>query len=297
MRAHTIAPRGILALSFAVVLLAATASTASAERVLTPWYCPPLATPPTSTEQIPEGCLDPYNAGPSFDFGDRQVGTTSPAQGFALGVYNNGALNPRISVSGDYAQTNNCPPTLSATGEQIAGCLITVTFAPTGTGPKHGTLSTGAGGPTATLTGNGVTTPTPPALPLALSLGTLSEKTEFALWGCDPITFDEEGNLEKGRTCPRKKLGRTLPFSAVTNNDSKLVATGRKIEKTTKRLAAGERTKIEARLKHPKRLNEKQTKGKPTVKIRAEATDGFGQTATDEFKVKLYRNEIKLDSN
>ena len=37
----------------------------------------------------------------------------------------------------------------------------TVTFAPTGTGPRHGTWSTGPGGPTMALTGKGVTTPTP----------------------------------------------------------------------------------------------------------------------------------------
>jgi hypothetical protein len=157
MRAHTrtmrtIVPGGILALSLAVVLLAATPSTASADRVLSPWYCPPLTTSPITVEQVPLECLDSFGAGPSFDFGDRQLGTTSPAQGFALGVYClpnaacNETLNPRISVSGDYAQTNNCPPTLSATGSgQVQGCLITVTFAPTGTGPKHGTLRTGSG--------------------------------------------------------------------------------------------------------------------------------------------------------
>jgi hypothetical protein len=168
---RTIIPRGILALSFAVVLLAATASTASAERALVPWYCPPPPTPPTTVEQVQE-CVD---RGPlwwdaatglpvagSFDFGDRQLGTTSTAQRFALGVWDNDSFNPRISVSGDYAQTNNCPPTLSAGAlPQIQGCLITVTFTPTGTGPKHGTLSTGTGGPTAALAGNGVTTPTP----------------------------------------------------------------------------------------------------------------------------------------
>ena len=255
-----IVPGGILALSLAVILLAATASTASADRVLSPWYCPPLPTPPTSTEQIPGGCLDPLGAGPGFDFGDRQVGTTSPAQGFALGVYDNDALDPRISVSGDYAQTNNCPPTLSAGAfPQLQGCLIMVTFTPTGTGPKNGTLSTGPGGPTAALTGSGVTTPTPPALPLLLSVSSRS----------------------------KQKLEKKVTLFATTNYDSTLVARGDKIKKTTKQLAALESTRIKPRLKHLKRLKQKPTR--PKVKIKLAATDEFDQTATEETKVTLCR--------
>ena len=254
-------PRGILALSFAVVLLAATASTASAARALYPWHCPPLPAPPTSLEQIPAGCLDPFSTGPRFDFGDRRVGTTSPAQGFALGVYGNDDFNPEISVSGDYAQTNNCPPRLSAGAfPQIQGCLITVTFSPTGTGPKEGILSTGPGGPTATLTGNGVTTRTPPALPPVLEV----------------------------RSVPMMTLARKIRYiTAITNTDSSLVARGSKIRKTTKQLKAMERTRITAALKHLKRIKEKPTR--PEIKIKFAATDEFGQTATEEIKIKLCR--------
>jgi hypothetical protein len=154
-----IVPGGILALSLAVVLLAATASTASAERVLGTWNCPPPSTPPTTLEQIPEGCFSvPSAATPSdqrsFDFGYDRIGT-STSQRFALGVSGE-AFNPRIGVSGDYAQTNNCPPTLSAGADpQIDGCLITVTFAPTGEGARRGILRTGPGGPEVALEGGG----------------------------------------------------------------------------------------------------------------------------------------------
>jgi hypothetical protein len=72
-----------------------------------------------------------------------------------VGVYDNDSFNPEIRVSGDFAQTNNCPATLSAPAAQIQGCLITVTFSPTRSGPREGILSTGTGGPTAELTGNG----------------------------------------------------------------------------------------------------------------------------------------------
>jgi hypothetical protein len=260
---RTIVPRGILALSLVVVLLGATASTASAERVLTPWYCPPLPTQTTTLDQIPQNCLDPFGS-ESFGFGDRQLGTTSPAQRFALGVYNVDTLTPNISVSGDYAQTNNCPPTLSVTANpQVHGCLITVTFTPADTGPKRGTLSTGPGGPTVPLTGTGVTTPTPPALPMLLSVPSVSKQT----------------------------VAKKLKYiNATTNNDSTLVARGSKIKKTTKQLAAGETTRIKPRFKHMKRLREKPTR--PKVKIKFAATDEFDQTATEEIKVTLCRRII-----
>ena len=90
----------------------------------------------------------------SFDFGYHRIGT-STSQRFALGG-SDYTFTPRISVSGEYAQTNNCPPTLSAgASPQIQGCLITVTFAPTGKGPSRGTLSTGPGGPEVALEGAG----------------------------------------------------------------------------------------------------------------------------------------------
>jgi hypothetical protein len=157
-KARTIVPGGILALSLAVVLMAATASTASAERVLAPWNCPPPSTPPTTFGQV-EGCLLGVNANgtlniSSFDFGYNRIGT-STSQRFALGVSGD-TFNPSISVSGDYTQTHNCPPTLSAgAAPEIDGCLITVTFAPTGKGPGPGTLSTGPGGPELALEGAG----------------------------------------------------------------------------------------------------------------------------------------------
>ncbi len=179
MRAHaittktsTIVSGGILALGLAVVLLAATASTASAETRQTRLYlwCAPLPTTPTTSALVDGGCLESVGRREVFDFGDRRVGTTSPAQGFEVGVFGNDPppFNPTISVSGDYTQTNSCPPTLSGPFGMGGSCLITVTFNPTDTGPKRGTLRTGPGGPTLPLTGNGVKHRTPPVLPLTL---------------------------------------------------------------------------------------------------------------------------------
>ena len=270
-KATTIVSGGIVALSVAAVLLAATASAAGAEGVLTergsgtgpsspillPWYCPPPATPPTTFEQVRECVHLGDESSVGFGFGDRQVGTTSAAQPVALGVFDNDSFGPTISVSGDYAQTNNCPPTLSAGAfPLIQGCLINVTFAPTSTGPNVGTLSTGPGGPTVTLTGTGVTTPTPWDWPLELL----------------------RASAERVPSLTEK----TVVLRATTNTDSTVVVSGG-VKQTTQRLAAREKTKFEARIKHLTRLREE--KPVPRVKIRFAATDEFDQTATETIKV------------
>jgi hypothetical protein len=250
----------ILTLSLAAALLAATASTASAG-----W-----------------GLYVPENVGPSvtsFDFGDRHIGTSSPAQDFVLWVGLNTTINPRISVSGDYAQRNDCPPTLMQTTPQsAAGCTISVTFTPTSAGPKEGTLSTGPRGPAATLTGNGVTTPTPPALPLTLFVRACSVDAQ-----CYPEDRKAPILLEK-----------KLELLATTNNDSTLVVGGG-VKRTTKQVAGGIETQFKVKLKHPKRLNEEAgganpSEKHPEVKIKVAATDEFGQTATDVVKLRFRRN-------
>ena len=263
---RTIVP-GVLALSLAWGLLAATASTASAQgSSLSTWYCPPLTRPAS--------CYGP-DLGPttSFDFGDRQVRTTSPVQRFALAVrcYSNPCLetlNPSIGVSGDYAQTNDCPATLSAAAPgQGQRCIIEVTFTPAGTGPKAGTLSTGPGGPTLRLTGRGVTHATPPALPLLLSVGYRGYHQ-----GLDPSS--------------EPFLKRKLALSVHTNYDSRVVVSGG-VTRTVAQSQPTRRTRLKANLKHLRRLKESPTE--PTVKIKFAATDEFGQRVTDELKVPLCR--------
>ena len=67
------------------------------------------------------------------------------------------------------------------------------------------------------------------------------------------------------------------------------MATGREIEKTTKQLAAGEETEIKVRLKHKKQLRKQSLSPppKPKVKIKFAATDEVGQTATDEYTLRI----------
>jgi hypothetical protein len=117
-----IVPGAILALSLAIALLAATASSASfapggtSGYAYARWVCSLHSTP---TIPGPGRCSgSPGQA--SFDFGYHLVGT-STSQLFELGVrgdWRGDTFSPRIGVAGEYAQTNNCPPTLSAARSQ-----------------------------------------------------------------------------------------------------------------------------------------------------------------------------------
>jgi hypothetical protein len=93
-------------------------------------------TPPTAT-------LSPT----SLTFANQNVGTSSTAQPVAL--TNGGTLPLSIASivgSGDYAQTNNCGPSLGAG----ASCTINVTFTPTASGTRAGSV---------TVTSNAATSP------------------------------------------------------------------------------------------------------------------------------------------
>ncbi|HET9183988.1 MAG TPA: choice-of-anchor D domain-containing protein [Candidatus Angelobacter sp.] len=98
----------------------------------------------------------------SLSFADQAVNTTSAPRTVVL---SNTGADPLtisgISVSGDFTQSNTCPTTLTTGGS----CAIQVTFQPTATGPRTGTLTVSSGSvPAATtvpLSGNGVQAGTP----------------------------------------------------------------------------------------------------------------------------------------
>lgn len=74
----------------------------------------------------------------SLSFSGAPVGTSSTAQTVTLANIGNMALNVSgIQVAGDYTQSNNCPSSL------FAGytCAINVTFTPTGSGTRNGTVT------------------------------------------------------------------------------------------------------------------------------------------------------------
>jgi phospholipase C len=73
----------------------------------------------------------------SLTFGAQTVGTTSPSQTFTVGNVGSANLTfASIAATGDFAQTNNCPSPLIPGGT----CTVTVTFTPTATGARTGSI-------------------------------------------------------------------------------------------------------------------------------------------------------------
>jgi hypothetical protein len=109
-------------------------------------------------EVYPSGSTTPapaLSANPSsLTFGSQALNTTSAGQ--AVSITNSGnaaATSLSVGVSGDYAQSNNCGTSLAAG----ASCTVTVTFRPTASGARTGTLSVSGGGASTAvaLTGTG----------------------------------------------------------------------------------------------------------------------------------------------
>src|SRR5262249_44655215 len=73
----------------------------------------------------------------SLTFPSVEVGTSSTAQTVNLSNTGNFTLNiSNIQATGDYTLTNNCPASLSANST----CTVKVTFSPTGSGQRSGTI-------------------------------------------------------------------------------------------------------------------------------------------------------------
>jgi hypothetical protein len=94
----------------------------------------------------------------SLNFGNVMVGSSSSPQPVTLSNNQSVSLSiTSITGSGDYSQTNNCGTSLGAN----ASCTINVTFTPTTSGTRTGTLTVNDDGPgnpqTASLTGVGTT--------------------------------------------------------------------------------------------------------------------------------------------
>jgi hypothetical protein len=127
-------------------------------------------------------------------FGNQNEGTTSPAQSVTLSNTGNDTLIiASITTTANYAQTNNCLPSV-ASGNS---CTINVTFTPSASGAQNGTLtvtdnSNGLAGSTqtASMTGTG-TAPVAALSSPSLAFGNQSVGTTSA---SQSVTLNNTGN-------------------------------------------------------------------------------------------------------
>jgi hypothetical protein len=120
------------------------------------------------------------------------LGSSSAAQTVTLVNTGNAVLNiTNIQASGDYSQTNNCPSSLAAG----SGCTFNITFAPTATGTRNGTLtltdSVSSSPQTVTFTASGYVN-TVSVAPVSLTFGSLALKTSSA---AQVVTFTNLGAI------------------------------------------------------------------------------------------------------
>ncbi|HKT52386.1 MAG TPA: choice-of-anchor D domain-containing protein [Candidatus Angelobacter sp.] len=107
----------------------------------------------------------------ALDFGDITVGTSSNPQTVTYTATQGCVSRPAISVSGDFHETDTCTSVLG-TG---ASCTIQITFSPTVTGSRTGTLSVNANqngtSATASLSGSGLNPAIATVSPTVVSFG------------------------------------------------------------------------------------------------------------------------------
>ncbi|HEX4705707.1 MAG TPA: choice-of-anchor D domain-containing protein, partial [Pseudonocardiaceae bacterium] len=125
---------------------------------ITPTQCNGTNPPPVFPPYPPTGVTAQPGA---LNFGSVATGATSAAQTVTVAnPTGSSASVSAISVSGDFAQTNNCGSAIAANGS----CTVSVTFRPTATGNRTGTLTVNAGGITNTVSLSGTGTAPGPVL-------------------------------------------------------------------------------------------------------------------------------------
>jgi hypothetical protein len=127
----------------------------------------------------------------SLNFGNQQVGTSSPPQNVQLSNTGTAPLTiTSITASIDYSQTSNCGNSLDVG----ANCDISVTFSPSGVGPRNGTLSIADNAPNSpqvvTASGSGVG-PVASLSPSSLAFGNQTLNTTSPP---QPVTLSNTGN-------------------------------------------------------------------------------------------------------
>lgn len=112
----------------------------------------------------------------SLSFANQVVNTTSNAQPVTLSATGNSCLKVSLAVTGDFAQSNTCGAGIPA-GQS---CVVNVTFTPSATGLRTGTLSLNGNAASVSLSGTGIIPATISVAPSALNFGNQTVGTESA---------------------------------------------------------------------------------------------------------------------
>ncbi len=167
----------------------------------------------SGTGTQPQASLAP----PSLTFSGQPVGTTSAAQTITLSNLGNETLVINgIAASGDFGQTNTCGAALAAN----SSCTIDVTFTPSASGTRTGSVTVNDNAPgspqSASLTGTG-TQPTVLLSPSSLTFGAQDVTTSSS---AQVVTLLNNGN----QTLAINSIGASGDFGQTNNCGSSLSA-------------------------------------------------------------------------
>ena len=225
----------------------------------------------------------------SLSFGSVTVGSTSAAQTVSVSnPTSSAAAVSAITTSGDFAQTNNCGSSIAANGS----CTVNVTFSPTATGSRTGTLTVNAGGVTNTvsLSGNG-TAPgaTLSASPSSLAWGTTLVGTTGS---SQTVTVQNTGTLGASIS----SIAASGDFAQTNNCGTSLAVNAScTITVTFAPTAAGNRTGYVT-------INSNATNSPTTISLSGQAVDSttnvaLNTTATASGSVSGYPPSNATDGN
>ena len=147
----------------------------------------------------------------SLIFPTEPVGATSPAQTVRLVNGSNSAINlTAITASGDFAETNTCGITtgiVAATLNPGTSCTVSVTFTPTASGSRSGSLtisdnaSGGSQAVTLTGTGSSLFTLSSPNRTSTILIGTTSTTFTVTATGASNFTSNITFSCSSGANC------------------------------------------------------------------------------------------------
>ncbi|MEU9446814.1 discoidin domain-containing protein [Streptomyces sp. NPDC048304] len=175
-------------------------------------------------------------ASPSaLSFGSQADGTTSAAQTVTVSnPTGSSASVSSISTSGDFAQTNNCGSSIAANGS----CTVSVTFRPTATGTRTGTLTVDAGGTTNTVSLSGTGTAAGPVLSAAPANLSFPGTVVGSSAGAKTVTVTNTGTT----TATVSSVAATGDFNQTNNCSTIAVGASCTVSVTFKPTAPGSRT-------------------------------------------------------